>query len=401
MAKKRILLIVPFSPLPVTSGGRQRIWQTIHAYSQDHDLTVWSFVESVEEQKLQQAWFKKINVKYKLFQMVASRKPFSFFLHGQPFWFSRWWSKEVINELSKVKKDDFNLIQVEGTQLLYLGRSLPQSIKVIFVAYDISTVSFWRRWKQERNLLKKVLHLWRLIEVLILEASSFTYFAKIITMSSTDERILNKYFHLKNTVVVPNGIEKTQFLPARNKQRVSLGFIGGLDHPPNRDAVRFIVEKILPELDSRQIPFDFYFAGSTHSKQDKDLLSSVRFKTGRIYNLGVVPSVAEFYQKIDMLVAPIFSGSGTRIKILESLSFGRPVLTTEIGAEGLEIDSGYLSIIDSNSTESDWADEMLSISHGKVSDLKELKEVLNKFYWSDILKLSVSSLLLTGKSDHT
>jgi glycosyltransferase involved in cell wall biosynthesis len=66
--------------------------------------------------------------------------------------------------------------------------------------------------------------------------------------------------------------------------------------------------------------------------------------------MGYVKDTKEFYSKIDFLIAPLCSGSGTRIKILESLSYGKPVITTNIGAEGLLIDSKLLHVANTPET---------------------------------------------------
>jgi len=89
-----------------------------------------------------------------------------------------------------------------------------------------------------------------------------------------------------------------------------------------------------------------YIAGKNNQNEIEELVNESKLiKKDRIINLGFVEKESNFYKKINILVAPIISGSGTRIKILESLSFGIPVITTEIGAEGLNFNKNFLVIV--------------------------------------------------------
>jgi len=395
MSSKKLLLIEPFTALPQNSGGRTRIFHTINELKKYFDLTVWGFFANNRELSLQENWLQKINLPYQHF-LAQKKKFFSFFSSGQPYWFSDWWNKNLI-EVLKNKAANFDSIQIESTQLLYLVTSLTGNNHKVFVAYDISSVSFWRRLKSEKNLLKKLLHFLRFIEVYLYELRYLPLFDLVIAMSETDKINLKKLFHLKNVEAIENGISEINFLPMqREGDSINLGLVGSFSHPPNLEAFRFCCEQILPLLEKSQIKFKFYLAG----ENDKELVKAITNKflknPKQVINLGFIKEIKDFYQQIDFLIAPLFAGSGTRIKILESLSFGRPVLTTKIGAEGIKIVNPFLQIISSEEEKNTdvWLQMIRDITDSKLNknDQDDLIKELSKLTWFSLMKKSLSLL---------
>jgi glycosyltransferase involved in cell wall biosynthesis len=175
-----------------------------------------------------------------------------------------------------------------------------------------------------------------------------------------------------------------------------LGLIGSFSHPPNLEAFRFCCSRILPLLEKNQIKFKFYLAGENNPELIKNVVNQFLKDPTQIINLGFVKDVKYFYQAIDLLIAPLFAGSGTRIKILESLSFGRPVLTTKIGAEGIKINNPFLQIIPSREERNAnvWLQMIQVLATSKLSknDQDNLSQELSKLTWSSLMKKSLSLL---------
>lgn len=395
MSSKKLLLIEPFTAFPQSSGGRTRIFHTIDELRKYFDLTVWSFFANQQELSLQENWLKRLNLTSQNF-LTQQKQFFSFLLKGQPYWFSDWWQPQLIEALKK-EAPNFDSIQIESTQLLYLSSFLKKNIHKVFVAYDVSAISFWRRLQGEKNPLKKLLHFLRFLEIYCYERRYLPLFDLVIAVSETDKNNLKKLFHLKNVEVIENGIEQINFLANRKKDGViNLGLIGSFSHPPNLEAFRFCCTQILPLLEKNQIKFRFYLAGENDHQLIKAMANKFLQHPEQIVNLGFVKDITDFYQKIDFLIAPLFAGSGTRTKILESLSFGRPVLTTKIGAEGITINSPFLQIVSSQKEkQSDaWLEMIQEISNFKINEKHQvdLAEKLSKLTWSFLMKKNLSLL---------
>jgi glycosyltransferase involved in cell wall biosynthesis len=398
-SKTALLLLEPFTAHPCNSGGRTRIYQTIDQLRHYFQLSVWQFVADQEEAASESYWLKDIGLPFQHFA-IRSKRFFSFLRSGLPYWFSDWWNPKLIATLSK-QATQFPLIQVEFSQLLYLVKYLPAQSKKVFVAHDIASLSFWRRLQSEKNLLKKCLHFCRWLEVLLYERRYLPRFDLVIAMSEPDKAFLQKHFGLTQVTVIENGIAGLRFLPLRQfKQPLTLGLIGSFAHPPNQEAFRFTCQEILPELERRGLNFRFYLAGDNSQDDVQPILarSPLQNKT-LVKNLGFVASPSDFYRQVDILLAPLFAGSGTRIKILESLSFMRPVLTTVIGAEGLTIDSAFLQVVPEVHEKQAviWVNaiEKLQQRTWSLAEKTKLAEQLKLLTWRAVMKKSVTVFGLT------
>jgi glycosyltransferase involved in cell wall biosynthesis len=140
--------------------------------------------------------------------------------------------------------------------------------------------------------------------------------------------------------LLPNVMRVPETVPKRTANADSLLFIGTLDYLPNEDAVLFFANSILPLLleSSRQI--ECRIVGVKPPK-------SFEILAGRpgLTVVGPVREVAPEYARARLMIVPLRAGSGTRIKILEAFRFGVPVVSTTIGAAGLDVEHGVHLLI--------------------------------------------------------
>lgn len=385
---EKCLVISPFLPFPTKSGGQVRLLNTVKELGKYSPLSFFGFINKNDDVSKNENWFKESGTVYEFF-LTSNRNVFSFLKHGIPYWLSDFWNETLIDKCKQVV--NVKIVQVETTQLLYLGKYLPRGVKKVFVAYDISTVSFWRRLLEEKNPLKFVVKYLRWWEIFLYEKDNLRYFDLIIAVSEEDKKILVEKFNVKKVEVLPNGIEKISFLPLdKNDECINLGYIGSFEHSPNKKAFEFFLNSIAPVLEKNKIAYRYYLAGENDKAEINILIqnSSIKNKTS-IINMGYINDKEEFYKKIDMLICPLWSGSGTRIKILESLSFGRPVVTTKVGAEGIAITSPLLTIQNENASSEDWATAIQNQKKRMGTDMNSfegLKNQLKKYSWVSIFE---------------
>ncbi len=157
--------------------------------------------------------------------------------------------------------------------------------------------------------------------------------ADVITVCSPDDVSSLTIPAGASVVLVPNGVDIIDRLPVRpNGNRVLL--VGDLHYPPNQEAARLVVHEIAPRLAAQLPTVHVDLVGVVPSDISAELstpLSTVH---------GIVESLRPWYQDAAIVIAPIFSGSGTRTKILEAFAHGVPVVTTSMGIEGIEIQPG-------------------------------------------------------------
>jgi polysaccharide biosynthesis protein PslH len=136
--------------------------------------------------------------------------------------------------------------------------------------------------------------------------------------------------------VNPFGIDlPPQAAAPRREQHRMLVFVGGFGHAPNIDAAVWLGREIMPLLRARQEGVQLTIVGSNPPPDVRRLASADILVTGR------VPSVEPYLERASVVLAPVRTGGGMRMKVLQAMAFGKPVVTTPLGAEGLaEVDGG-------------------------------------------------------------
>jgi len=387
MNKKNLLIVSAIAPLPMTSGGATRIYHEIKELSRYFNVYLITYVDN-DLTKAEKTELKKY-VKESWIIYKKSKSWLSFLTHFIPYWFSDYNIKEVDHILFNVLKQyQIDIVQVEFPQLLHFISYLKpyKNMKKIYGAIDIAYVSFWRRLLTAKiNLLKKFIYFARFIEILFYELFYLSKYDLVLTMSEKDKEII-KFLNVK-TVVVPNGIEKVDFI--KKTKLNTFGYIGSFSHPPNREAIHRLVLDIFPKLYEKNKKSKLYIFGVNKTRDLEDLKWQIEPKYSKsIKFIGYVKNLKNIYEIIDILVAPILSGSGTRLKILEALSFGIPVVTTAIGAEGLSNENLPLLFIESNDK------KIIKRALSLIKDNKnhyykyelenKLSVILDKFLWQKI-----------------
>jgi len=193
-----------------------------------------------------------------------------------------------------------------------------------------------------QNTLRKILEIF-------LEKITYKYAKLILTVSERDKEFLMKYgVRQDRIVVIPNGVDTKAFTPSLNTTKIEARyklkdfykviFVGNMEYLPNQEAANLITTHIAPKVLSLIGNVKFLIVGRAPSE--------LRTNSSDVVFTGVVEDVAEFLAVSDVAIAPLFQGSGTRLKILEYFSCGLPVVSTSIGAEGLDVKNGVNILIE-------------------------------------------------------
>jgi glycosyltransferase involved in cell wall biosynthesis len=168
----------------------------------------------------------------------------------------------------------------------------------------------------------------------VLECQKLPRFHSIFVSSAVEQAHVSRLGFGPSCAVVPNNYPAIVPLPRRPASRPFVFlFIGALLYPPNEDGVLFFALDVFQRL--RHLtsePVVFHVAGIGNNPR----LDCLRYVEG-VTMLGYVPDVRPAYEKADVAVVPLRAGAGTRIKILEAFAHETPVLSTTLGAEGLDV----------------------------------------------------------------
>jgi glycosyltransferase involved in cell wall biosynthesis len=154
-----------------------------------------------------------------------------------------------------------------------------------------------------------------------------------IGISRVEVDILHRHFPWVNAHIVTCGVDplEYQFLPPP-RDRNTVGFIGNYDHVPNRDAMSWFLRRAHQPLLAKHPAIKFCWAGKNIPKPLQEEFggyASIEWREN-------ISDLRDFYSSISVFVNPIVSGRGVRTKLIEAAAFGRPIVSTRLGAEGLD-----------------------------------------------------------------
>jgi glycosyltransferase involved in cell wall biosynthesis len=143
-------------------------------------------------------------------------------------------------------------------------------------------------------------------------------------------------------MVVPNGVDLNEFAPSARSLQLRSGsilFSGLMSYYPNQHAVRWFLDKVFPLILRRSSDAKVVIAGASPPQWLKKRSSSQVEITGRVEDMR------PFIEQGQVVIAPLLVGGGTRVKILEAQAMGKPVVSTSLGAEGLDLKDGESVLI--------------------------------------------------------
>ena len=243
-------------------------------------------------------------------------------------------------------------------------------------------------WKRRRDTDRK----WYFKIIDKLEISRLVKAEKIINhynlclvCSEEDKRYLEKVHKSDDIDLLLNGVDLSTFDVGEGHDYTiddSILFTGNMDYAPNVDAVVYFSKNILPILLEQRPSLQFVIAGQRPVNAVQQLASE------NIKITGFIPQLQDIYKESAVLVAPLRFGAGTQNKVLEAMAMGLPVVCTNIGFEGLQIESGEGALLAKNDKQ--FVQHVLNLLESK--DLRErvgLKGVQiaeNKFSWDVVSK---------------
>lgn len=164
-------------------------------------------------------------------------------------------------------------------------------------------------------------------------------------------------------VTIPFGInlEKYPYTAKQPDPTLTLFHIGSMDWEPNKEAINWLLDEIWPQVENENIALHLagrHMPGYITDQATKNMLVH-----------GEVSSAVDFMAAHDIMIAPLLSGSGMRVKIIEAMGMGKAVITTKIGAEGINYTDGDNIFI------ADTADEMVKTIRNLLENPKEVRRV--------------------------
>jgi len=348
----RLLILSPISPLPIFTGGRQRLYHITREQARRHEVTFLSFCRNQEEQEGLARLERELGIRVVGVPFIGLRR----MLKGVPgrdgvalarrYW-QAWrhhlprdipvWDQPAMHRAltQELARARYDIVQVEWPYLApyALRDGLPPTV---LITHDIFSVGLARRAAVQedaraRRALQEQARRWEAYERFI-----YPRFALVAAMSEADAAIIRARAANARVILSPNGVDARGIRPGPLRPEVRhLLFVGSPTHEPNLDAACWLLRTIWPSLRSRHPHLTLTLVNLDHPR-----VHACAAGVAGVRITGRVPDVLPFYREADIALAPIRAGSGTRLKILEAFAAGVPVVSTSIGHEGLAVTPG-------------------------------------------------------------
>ena len=339
----RILQVTNKVPYPVKDGGAIACMNLARGFSLlghkvtilamntvKHHITLTEIPDPVKEL----AKFILVNVPARISPVSAL---FNLIFSNKPYNATRFISNSFAKELQKVLlENDFDIIQLEGLYVCtYITLIRKHSkAKIIYRAHNIEH-EIWSRtaimahgfekWYLN-NLSKRI----KSFEIQIMNKYDL-----LVPITSRDGKILNKLGNTKPLHVSQTGIDSSVLIPnSKNLKHPTLFHIGSLEWSPNQEGLIWFFDNCWDLIRDKYPDLQFFIAGRNAPPWFQKMMNlpNVVFK-------GEVADAYEFINSKSIMVVPLFSGSGMRIKIIEGMALGKPIVTTPVGTEGISTTS--------------------------------------------------------------
>lgn len=346
----RILLLTPQRPYPPHQGTTLRNFNLVKELAKRHTVCVLTFLEP--DQKPDDAgplpdlceWVETVPVPQRstglrLRQMLTT---------GRPDMSLRLWSPELNDRLvAKLREQPFDVVEIEGIEMSPYLPTIEVAQPRPLIIYDAhnaewilqkracladlknparwpaasySWVQWHRLWRYEAELLRRVDH--------------------TIAMSHPDKVALRDVAPDVPITVVPNGVDLSAYDKVDEMIPYDLMFTGKMDFRPNIDAVLWFGRYVLPLVQARRPGTTFAIVG----QRPHPRLDVLRDLPG-VTLTGYVEDIRPYLAGAKVYVAPLRVGGGTRLKLLEAMMMGKPIVSTTLGAEGFPVVNGQELIL--------------------------------------------------------
>lgn len=344
---QRILMLTPYLPYPPVSGGRSRTFNLVKVLSRQYQITLICFGRPEEKQfdlEPLKAYCELMVVdrasspstaKAALLSLTSIR-PITMRLYtSQEF-------RDLIRRLLRVRL--FDLIHVES---FYMMQNLPPTLSIPVLLSEPAIE--YLAWRRHAAVAQPVYQR----PALFLEALKMRYWephawrrASLLgSMSEVDSEIMHKVTPRIPAKLTPNGVDVDYFKPSSSLIRrdpENAVFMGDYKYFPNVDAVLYFIREIMPMIRLMRPNFTLTLLGKDPTPE---MIALAEAPGSGIKITGLVDDTRPFLHSATVFVCPLRSGSGTRFKLLEALACGCPVVSTGLGAEGLNATHGRHMLI--------------------------------------------------------
>ena len=339
----RILWVKADKLLPVENGGNIRTYHILRHLSGRHELTFYSYyggaADPAYDRALQECLPGSVAVCTGKRDLSGVSRGLDYLAHlnsQPPYAVSRFASFKVQDQMrSWFREQRFD---VAVCDFLDAAVNFPGRLNIPCVLFQHNVESeIWRRHADTAgNPVKKMMYGMEFGKMERYERIVVRKFHHVVAVSESDRALMTRWVDGDRVTVVPTGVDLAQYRPSTDtgEPGTVVTFVGAMDWEPNVDGVEYFASEIWPAIKADVPNARLRIVGRNPDRRVKKWAGESIEVTGR------VPSVVEYLQQSVVVIVPLRIGGGTRLKIYEAMATAKAVVSTTVGAEGLDVTHG-------------------------------------------------------------
>lgn len=349
----RILFLANLIPYPLDNGGKIFTYSVLKTLSENNVVDVLCFYEKEDINKAKEELSSYCNSITALPIRVTTRENMKLMMakaalsvfSDKPLAISKYITKEMkVNIKDKLNRNVYDCVFFNILSMYayapYIKKYAP-NIKTVLYEQNCEVLIYSRHLKETNSLLKQMFIKIESRKLKGFEQKAIHDVDKLILLSDEDRIALG--MNKSECSIIPIGVcpaEYTKRFMTKTDNVVRMLFVGTMTWSPNNEGIIWFLKNVMPMCmdDSK---YELYIIGKNPSNKVQELCSHYK----NVNLLGYVNDLEEYYEKCDVLVVPLFIGSGQRVKIIEAFSRAYPVISTSIGLEGLKYVDGETVLV--------------------------------------------------------
>jgi sugar transferase (PEP-CTERM/EpsH1 system associated) len=383
----KILWVKAGKLLPVDTGGKIRSFNILRQLAKNHEVTLLSYYGGTRDSEYEAA----ITQKLPQTETIHTAAPESFLSQSldyvlrlsnrAPYAVTKFTHPKVRRRVAELLRKG----EVDIAVCDFLSASLnfpdPLTAPVAFFQHNVESVLWQRMARTERAPWRKISYAIEARKMAAYETQTLQRFQHVIAVSENDREAMLTLSPGCSITVVPTGVdtEEYQASPSVSGDPPVVLFTGSMDWEPNIDAMEYFCEQIWPRILASFPDARFQIVGRNPQARVRCLASC------SVEVTGTVASIANYLRSATVVVVPLRIGGGTRLKIFEAMAMAKALVSTSIGAEGLDVMDGRDLILADDAQSFAAAVIRLLRDHEQRRSFEQAASVLAARYdWSQI-----------------
>ena len=390
----KILQISPQLPLPLDDGGRKSIYGIFRTLSElGHNIHFICYDRTPVTDRKELLNFGRLttisgNTENSYFRMFLN------LFSAIPYHISKYHSLEMKNKVIEILENESpDLVHIDHLHMVWLVeiiKSVNPKIPVVLREHNLETLIMKRFAEHQTNIFIRLYANFQFYKLKKYESAWTSKVDLNIMISKEDEKQLRLMNPDAKSISIPAGFDNLaeKYDAKFPKIKGSICHIGPMEWQPNKDSLEWLLSEILPELVKRNPKIKLYvFGKGTEKIQINESMKN------NVSVVGYAENLWDELSQMEILVVPLRIGGGIRIKIIEAMGMGLPIVTTDVGCEGIDaVDGEQLLIGNSVQEISDKIIQLLESENLRNALSGKSVEFVRKNYsWIEIGKRFVNA----------